>query len=215
MLPSNVSQSRCSPNLYYPVPVFPSTHVSHIPQFLCFPFPMFPSPCATQSICFPVPIDVHQSLCSPVSYVPQLIHQSLCSPLLFHRSIFHSPYSPNILPSSLCSPVPMFPKHVRSLVPMLPQLVHQFLCSPVLLHKCFPFLMFPKHVSQSLCSPGTGEHRNTGTGELHEAGEHRDWGTCLGNIRNGKYFCGIGWEHCDWWTSWRNKGTGEQRDCGR
>ena len=41
MLPRNVSQSRCYSNLYYPVPVFPSAHVSHIPQSLCVPVPMY------------------------------------------------------------------------------------------------------------------------------------------------------------------------------
>ena len=117
MLPRYVTQSRCSPNLYYPVPVFPGTHVSNIPQSPCFPVPMFPSPCALQSICFPVPIEVHQSLCSPVPMFPTLIPQK-CFP-------YHSLYSPHMIPrpyvpQCLCSPVPMIPSAY----------VPQCLCSP-------------------------------------------------------------------------------------
>ena len=99
MLPRYVTQSRCSPNLYYPVPVFPGTHVSNIPQSPCFPVPMSPSPCALQSICFPVPIEVHQSLCSPVPIVPHSYSTEVFS-LPFPIFATHDP-------QALCSPVPM------------------------------------------------------------------------------------------------------------
>ena len=139
-------QSRCSPNLFYPAPVFPCTHVSHTPQSLCFPVPMFPSPCAPQSICFPVPI----YRCSLVPMFPQLIYQSLCSPVLFHRSVFHFLYSPHMIPS-----------------PYVPQ---------------------SRDWGTSGLGNMSGEHRDwkhfRGTSGLGNKGigDHRDWGTSLGNI---------------------------------
>ena len=107
---SHVPQSLCYPEMF-PSPVATQTYIT---QSLCSPvpmFPIFPSPYVSQSLCSPVHLFSSPYRCSPVPmlpspYVPQLIHQSLCSPLLFHRSVFHSLCSPT------CSPVPIFPKHV-------------------------------------------------------------------------------------------------------
>ena len=134
MLPRNVSQSRRSPNLYYPVPVFPSTHVSHIPKSLCFPFLMFASPCAPQFISFPVPIDVQHSLCSPVHMFPPTNSPVSMFPTIPHKC-FPFPILPKHVPQSLCSPVPMFPKHVP-----------QSFCSPT----SSPMPMFPSPIPQSI-----------------------------------------------------------------
>ena len=49
MLPRNVSQSRCSPNLHYTVPVFTSPYVPPIN----WPVPIFPSAYVPKT-CFPV-----------------------------------------------------------------------------------------------------------------------------------------------------------------
>ena len=223
MVPRNVSQFRCSPNFYNPVPVFPSTHVSRIPQSLCFPVPMFPSPCAPQSICFPVTIDVHSPYAPPVPMFPQLIHQSLCSPPLFHRSVFHSLYSLNMFPSPYVpptsSPVPMFHKPIpQKCFPflMFPKHVPQCLCSTVpMFHspyvpptsspvpmfptpipqKCFPFPIFPTHDPQSLCSP-----------VAHVLSSIRIVIIAPQNTRTGK--------HRDWGTCLGSIGTGEHRDWG-
>ena len=117
---------------------------------------MFPSPIAPQTY-------ITQSLCSPVPMFPifpsSFVSQSLCSPLLFHRSVFHSLYSPNMSPSPyvpqyLCStnmlpsPSPYVPP-TSSPVPMFPGPIPQkgflSLCSPN---------MFPiTYVPQCLCSP--------------------------------------------------------------
>ena len=109
--------------------------------------PMFIRPYLSQSLYYPL-YDI-----SPyVSHIPQ----SLYPPLLFHRSVFHSLYSPNIFPSPyvpkcLCSPN-MFPSHyvppTSSPVPMFPSPIPQ---------NCFHSLcslnMFPSAcVPQSLCS---------------------------------------------------------------
>ena len=87
-----VSQSRCSPTLYSPVPMFPSPFLPRRGIR-----PMFPSLCVSQSLCFPVPMfpkDVPQSLCSPIPLfpspdVPLRCFQSLCSP-----KMFPNPYVP-------------------------------------------------------------------------------------------------------------------------
>ena len=42
-VPQNDSQSRFSPKLHYPVLMFPSIRVSHIPASICFSVPMFPN----------------------------------------------------------------------------------------------------------------------------------------------------------------------------
>ena len=128
MVPQRGS-ARCLPG-----PMFPSTYVTRF-MILVPMFPMFPSPYVAQK-CFPVPLLIKlllitQCLCAqypcfPYSTVP----------------IFPSPY----IPQSLYSPVPIFPSayvpQTSPPVPMLPSLIPQ---------KYFPFLMFPKHVPQSLC----------------------------------------------------------------
>ena len=217
MLPRNVPQSRCSTSLHYLVPVYPSAHVSHIPQSLCFPVPMLSSPCALQSICFPVPINVHQSLCSQVPMFPKLIHQSLCYQLLFHRS-FHPLYSPNMFPSPyvpqcLCSPK-MFPSPydppTSSAAPMFPVLFHRSvfhsLCSPN---------MFPSpYVPQWAYGLGNifGEHKEWKhlcvTYELANIfGKKMGLGTVLAKMGSGNIILTGAW-------GLGNKGTAEHRDCG-
>ena len=137
-----------SPYRYSPVPMFPSPYVPPTSS----PVPLFPSPIPQK--CFPFPIfPTHdsKSLSSPnmfpSPYAPQLVHQSLCSPVLFHRSIL----------------IPRVPQ-TCSTVPMFPQLVHQFLCSPVRIFSDIPLFhmivvsiipisvsspMFPKDVAWS------------------------------------------------------------------
>ena len=134
MLPSNVSQSRCSPNLYYPVPVFPSTHVSHIPV------PMLPSPYVPQSLCSPVHLFPSPYRCSPVP-----MHPSLYVP----PTISQVPMFPSPIPQK-CFPFLMFPRHVPQCLLVFP--------SAYVPHKCFHSLYSPKifpspYVHQSLCSP--------------------------------------------------------------
>ena len=143
MFPSPYVTQKC-----FPVPLLPELilHSPCVPKYPCFPYspaPMFPSPYVPQSLCPPVHLFPSPYRCSPVPmipspYVPQLINQSLCSPLLFHRSVFHSLYSPHrisspYVPQCLCSPK-MFPS------PYVPQC----LCSPNMFHS--------PYVPQSLCS---------------------------------------------------------------
>ena len=119
-------------------------------------FPIFPSPYVSQSlsqsICFPVPINVHQSLCSPVPVFSKLTSPVPMSPTSIPQK-FPPPIFPKLVPQSLCSPVPMIPKHD----PQSHHLIHQSLCSLcslVLSHRSvFHSHMFPKYVHQSLCSP--------------------------------------------------------------
>ena len=138
MFPSPYVTQKYFPVPLLPKLISPSPCV---PQYPCFPYspvPMFPSPYVPQSICFPVPIDVHQSLCSPGPMFPQLIHQSYSTEVFsipyVPPNMFPSPYVPPTsspvpityvpqsystevfsipyVPQCLCSPVPMFPKHV-------------------------------------------------------------------------------------------------------
>ena len=125
-----LSPSRCSPNQYYTVPIFPST---------CFPIipsPYVPSPYVPQSLYNP------QFLCSPVPMLPKPYGPVLFSPFpmppstvaMFLRCVYMSLYSDKYSPNPpafifsedvdqpLCSPVPMFPKHI-----------HQSPCSPNIL----------------------------------------------------------------------------------
>ena len=131
-----VSQSRCSPTLYSPVPIFrspflPPRGTPYVSQSLCFPVPLLPSPY------------VLQPLYSPVSIFLINGFPSLCS-----IKIFLSPYVPLVL---------LF------LRPDLPQNCFQSqfspkICpSPYVQHKCFHSLcsskIFPSpYVPQSLCS---------------------------------------------------------------
>ena len=101
------------------VSMFPSPY---LPQSLCSPVPIFPSPDISRPyssqflysqslssptryvLCFPVPLlpspYVLQPLYSPVLIFPMNGFPSLCS-----AKMFPSPY----VPQSLCSPLPMFP----------------------------------------------------------------------------------------------------------
>ena len=90
---------------YSPVPLFPKLTLPSpcVPQYPCFPYspvPMFHSPYVPQSLCSPVHLFPSPYRCSPVPVLPSpYVHQSLCSPVLFNRSVFHSLYSPNMFPS--------------------------------------------------------------------------------------------------------------------
>ena len=182
LFPRNVSQPRCSPNLYYSVLIFPSTHVSPNPKSLCFPVSMFSSLYVPHSRWLPSPY-VPQSLC-PRPQVPMFPNKdvpiSLCSPSLnstvmtplIHRSVFHSLCSPNMFPSPYvlqwCPAVPMLP-------------------SP------FPSVPQQNTVTLETGNIETGEHLGSG---------YIDWGTSalrniFGNIGTG--------------NTLGNIGTGEQR----
>ena len=86
------------------VPQYPYFTYSPVPvsQSLFSPVHLFPSP----NRCWPFPMRLR-----PLPMFPQLIHQSLCSPLLFHRSDFHSLYSPYMFHSPYVLHC-MFHKHV-------------------------------------------------------------------------------------------------------
>ena len=86
------------------VPMFPSPY---LPQSLCSPVPMFPSPDVPQPY-------IPQFLCSPVPFFPHEVRPMFPSPFLPPRG---TPY----VPQTLCSPDPM----LRS--PFVPQSP----CSPV------------------------------------------------------------------------------------
>ena len=80
-----VSQSRCSPTLYSPFPIFPS-------PFL----PPRGTPYVSQSLCFPVlmlPRNGFPSLCFPNIFPSPYVPQSLCSAV----PLFPSPQAPQSL----------------------------------------------------------------------------------------------------------------------
>ena len=120
------------PRPYIPQSYVPQSLSSPMRYALCFPVPVFPSPFASQSLCFPKMFPnpyifpnsfVPQSRCSPkvlpLPMFPKYIPQSLCSPVRLLRSPFVSTVnsmfpdhifartvsSPNF--SQICSPVPM------------------------------------------------------------------------------------------------------------
>ena len=154
--------------------------------------PMFPSPYLPQSLCSPVPIfpspDVPRPgprLYIPSSYIPQHLSFPTKCALCFPVSVFPSPFASQ----SLCSPVPLFP-------------------SLDIPHKWFPVPMFPKdipqlYVPQSLCSPfpmipwsvsGPYVPQRYSPVPMFHSPFRLDVPQCLclGDIRNGKYFCGKG-----------------------
>ena len=110
-----VSQSRCSPTLYSPVPMFPSPCLlprgtPHVSQSLCCPVPLLPSP-------YP-PVPLFHSLDIPHKWFP--VPMTVCSPKIFPSPyMFPGPYALQ----SLCSPVPMLRSPYRLDVP-------RCLCSP-------------------------------------------------------------------------------------
>ena len=124
------------------VPMFPSLY---LPQSLCSPVPIFPSPDVP-------PPYIPQFLYSPVPFPHEL---ALCFPV----SVFPSPFASQ----SLCSPAPLFLSfdipHKWFPVPIFPKDIPQSLCSPTLFvpqiqssTELFPVPIFPKDVPQSLYS---------------------------------------------------------------
>ena len=132
--------------------MFPSPYV----PLLMLLVPMFPNPFGTQNVSSPITPQTYitQSLFSPVpmfSLIPSAyISQYLCSPVSMLPGL-DAPQS--LCSQSLCSPVPMPPPPVtvfpKSYPPHPTSPSHD---SPIP-RKCLPLPMFPKHVSQSLCSP--------------------------------------------------------------
>ena len=155
MFPSPYVTQKCFPVQLLPKIILPSPCVRKYPCSPYSPVPMFPSPyvpqsLCSQSICFPVPIDVHQSLCSPVPISPTNSPVPMF-PIPIPRKCFPFPIFPKhvpqwLCPQCLCSPN-MFPIHY---VPPTCSPVHMF-PSPIP-QKCFLFLLFPQHVPHGLYS---------------------------------------------------------------
>ena len=221
MFPTNVCQSRCSPDLYYPVLIFPSTHVSpslHVPQFLCSPN-VFPRPLCSSDM-FTTPYIPQK--CSTVPMLPS--RRCVCKSLYSNKSSLSLYVYSAYIPKKV-GPVPIFPKddplslsspslNSTVMTPLYPRSVFHSLCSPNMFpspyvpQRC-PAVPMPLIPFAGIFGKIFGEHRDwkhvTGSSGLGYKGtgghgEYKYWGAWeLGNIFG---------EHRDGKTLLRNIGTG-------
>ena len=181
MFPSPYVIPKCFPVPLLPELILPSPCVPQYPWFPYFPVSMFPIPCAPQSICFRVPIYVHQSIWSPVPMFPPTNSPVPMFPTHNPQMCFQFCMCPKPVPQCLCSPVPMFSS------PYVPPT-----SSSVTIFGGGTHLGRVAHISSIIRviivsqKTRTREHRDwwTGWGDTWTE-EHWVWGTRLGNIGTG------------------------------